>query len=164
MEAIKVMRLSTRGRYGVRAMLDLAINSGKSPASLRDIALRQEVSADYLEQLMRRLRTAGLAVSVRGPHGGFRLTRLAEKITLWEIVSALEDEIAAVHCVDDAVGVEPRRKPCDRKSTCAAHLLWKGLSLHIRGYLEKRTLADLRREALKISNQSVRKQPLPSSD
>ena len=158
------MRLSTRGRYGVRAMLDLAINSGKSPASLRDIALRQEVSADYLEQLLRRLRDAGLAVSVRGPLGGSQLARPAEKITLWEIVSALEGEIAAVHCVDDAMGSDPRRAPCHRKDTCAAHLLWKGLSLQIRDYLEKRTLADLRREASEISWKPVVNQAGDTSD
>jgi len=158
------MRLSTRGRYGVRAMLDLAMNSEKSPASLRDIAQRQEVSADYLEQLLRRLREAGLAVSIRGPHGGFKLARPAEQITLWEIVSALEDEMAAVHCVDVAMGSDPRRALCHRRSTCAARLLWRGLSLQIRDYLEKRTLADLRNEAMEISDNSFSEQTSGASN
>ena len=81
------MRLSTRGRYGLRAMMDIALYGAEGPVNLKEISIRQEISVDYLEQLLRRLRTAGLVRSVRGPHGGFVLSKPSESLHVWEIIS-----------------------------------------------------------------------------
>jgi len=137
------MRLSTRGRYGLRAMLDLALHAGEKSVNLRDVSARQTISSDYLEQLLRKLRKAGLVTSVRGPRGGFRLARKPKDISVWEIVEAVEPEVAPVHCVDAVVGKRAPRKPCARMASCATHRLWAGLAVEIRKYLESRTLHDI---------------------
>ena len=138
------MRLSTRGRYGVRAMLELALSGRQGPVSLAQISKRQQISLDYLEQLLRRLRKAGLVRSVRGPRGGFVLTRPAARITLWEVVAALEDHVAPVYCVDDLMlGRSSKKKRCRRVKECATHLLWAGMARQVRAFLEAHTLQDL---------------------
>ena len=93
------MKLSTRGRYGVRAMLELALNNGKGPVPLRDLALRQEISAKYLEQLLIPLKGAGLVKSVRGARGGYMLALEPARISLYDIVRSLEGPLAPVECV-----------------------------------------------------------------
>ena len=154
------MRLSTRGRYGVRAMLDLALCSRGSPVRLKDMAARQDISIDYLEQLLRKLRKAGLVRSVRGPRGGFHLARSPEEIPVWEIVDALEEEVAPVYCVDKVVGRKSRRKPCQRMSDCATHLLWTGLARQMRAYLEAKTLQDLADDAVRICDKATPGSPV----
>ena len=136
------MQISTRGRYAVRAMLDLALHSGAGPVLRHDIALRQEVSAQYAAHLLRRLRGAGLVTAVKGPGGGYTLARDAASIRLGDIVRAMEGPIAVVYCV------EPRaRQMCHRVDGCAAHLLWKELSGVIEQFLDAVTLQDLCRQA-----------------
>jgi len=137
------MRMSTRGRYGLRAMLDVALHASGRPVSLKEMAERQEISVDYLEQLLRKLRKAGLVRSARGPRGGFSLARPPDHISLWDIVSAVEPEVAPVHCVDGVVGRRTPRKPCPRLRSCATHRVWAGLAREIRAYLQTRTLRDL---------------------
>ena len=130
------MKLSTRGRYGVRATLDLAINYGKGPISLKDIAQRQAVSPKYLEQLLVSLKRAGILKSIRGAYGGYELAKHPSQIILSEVVQTLEGPIAPVECVIDP-------KNCDRVGFCAAHDVWKKMKNAIDSVLESVTLQDL---------------------
>ena len=136
-------------------MLDLALCSRNGPVNLKDMAGRQDISADYLEQLLRKLRKAGLVKSIRGPRGGFLLARPPEEIPIWEIVGALEEQVAPVYCVDEAVGHVSSGKVCERMSGCATHLLWAGLARHMRAYLESKTLRDLANDAVRICSDAT---------
>lgn len=130
------MKLSTRGRYGVRAMLELAMNSGKGPVPLRDLALRQEISAKYLEQLLIPLKGAGLVKSVRGARGGYMLARDPEEISLYDIVRSLEGPLAPVECVQDP-------KYCDRVGGCTVHMVWGEMGDMLVNFLSNLSLADM---------------------
>ncbi|MBI5522643.1 MAG: Rrf2 family transcriptional regulator [Desulfarculus sp.] len=130
------MKLSTRGRYGVRAMLELALNNGKGPVPLRDLALRQEISAKYLEQLLIPLKGAGLVKSVRGARGGYQLALEPAKISLYDIVRSLEGPLAPVECVQDA-------NYCERVGGCTVHLVWGEMGRLLVDYLSSMTLADM---------------------
>jgi Rrf2 family protein len=154
------MRLSTRGRYGLRAMMDIALYGAESPVNLKEISARQEISVDYLEQLLRRLRTAGLVRSVRGPHGGFALAKPAEKVHVWEILAALEPDIAPVFCVDEKFLARTPKKRCPRMSRCATHLLWLGLAEQMRSYLESKSLRDLVEVSARMCNESAPGEPV----
>jgi len=154
------MRLSTRGRYGVRAMLDLALFSRGGPVNLKEIASRQQISSDYLEQLLRKLRQAGLVRSVRGPHGGFLLARPPEAIAVWSIVACLEQDIAPVFCVDAELLGRPVKKRCPRLSGCATHLLWSDLAVRMKTFLEGKTLKDLSDDANRICERALPGRPL----
>ncbi len=133
-----MMRISTRGRYALRAMVDLALHAGEGPASRHGIAVRQAVSADYVAQLFRELRAAGLVEGVKGPGGGYRLTRDAATIRVGDVVRAVEGPIAAVDCT-----IPSDEPSCDRVDRCVAHLLWKGLSEAMAEFLDSVTLKDL---------------------
>jgi len=130
------MKLSTRGRYGVRAMLELALNSGKGPVPLRDLASRQEISAKYLEQLLIPLKGAGLVKSVRGARGGYMLARDPQIISLYDIVRSLEGPLAPVECVQDP-------QYCDRVGGCTVHLVWGEMGNMLVEFLSNMTLAEL---------------------
>ena len=130
------MKLSTKGRYGTRAMLDLVMHQDAGPVNVKEIAERQGISARYLEHLMSRLASSGLVRPVRGRSGGFVLSRRASEITLAEIVEALEGRIAVVECVVDP-GV------CHRASFCATREVWGGVSQSITRYLSEMTLENL---------------------
>jgi len=105
------MRLSTKGRYATRAMLDLALRFDEGPILIRDISKRQEISRQYLEQLFIPLRAAGLVRATRGARGGFTLTRLPSQIKLSEIIQVMEGPASPVECVDDA-------RICSRSDLC----------------------------------------------
>jgi len=130
------MRLSTKVRYAVRAMLDLTLHAGGSAVSSRDVAERQAVSEKYMGQLLAQLRTTGLVRSVRGQGGGYRLARTPEDIRLLDIVLAFEGSMAPVECVDDP-------KTCERASSCAARQFWCELKDAVEKPLRKTTLAAL---------------------
>lgn len=134
------MRISTRGRYALRAMLDLAQHEGNEPVPRQEIAARQEVSADYVTQLFRRLEAAGLVDGIKGPGGGYRLARDAARITVGDVVRVVEGPVALVHCVLPGAGPEP---PCDRIDGCVTHLLWVQLSQALSDMLDSVTLQDL---------------------
>lgn len=137
------MKLSTRGRYGVRAMFDLAMRKGAGPVPLRVIAERQDLSEHYLEQLIAVLRKEGLVKSVRGAYGGYLLAREPGDITIGEIIRALEGPIAPVDCViDDDVD-------CDNTEECVTKVVWERLKEKIDEVLDDITLADLCQEELK---------------
>lgn len=130
------MKISTRGRYGTRALLDLATRWGQGPVQLKEIAQSQEVSLQYLEHLMRPLIAAGLVRSMRGAHGGVWLAKPPEEIKLSEAIGVLVGSIAPVECVDDPT-------VCNRSRYCATRDVWCELGEVISKVLESTTLQDL---------------------
>jgi Rrf2 family cysteine metabolism transcriptional repressor len=133
------MRLSTRGRYGTRAMLDVALHDNQGPVHLKDIAARQQLSKKYLEHLISRLEGAGLLRSTRGPGGGISLAKPPSQIKLSEILETLEGPAALVECVDN-----PER--CPRSSGCATRDVWMEIGQLMGDFLESKTLEDLCRQ------------------
>ncbi|MGZ5050787.1 MAG: Fe-S cluster assembly transcriptional regulator IscR [Methylobacter sp.] len=129
------MRLTTKGRYAVTAMLDLAYHSQMNPVTLTDIAARQTISLSYLEQLFARLRRAGMVKGVRGPGGGYTLCRKADDINIAEIIAAVDEPLDSTKCGGEA--------NCQKEQACLTHTLWMGLSEQIRNYLEGISLATL---------------------
>ncbi len=121
------MRLTTKGRYAVTAMLDLAIHHDQGPVTLADIARRQGISLSYLEQLFARLRKRGLVRSSRGPGGGYRLGRAADDITVGEVIGAVDESVDATRCG----GLEN----CQGDARCLTHDLWQDLSKQIHDFL-----------------------------
>jgi Rrf2 family protein len=130
------MKLSARGRYGTRALLDLALHGGKEPVPLKDIARRQQISLLYLEHLITPLVAAGMIRSTRGARGGVCLARSPEEIKLSEVVGLLEGSIAPVDCVNDP-------KACPRSELCVTRDIWVELKEAMDGVLESKTLQDL---------------------
>ncbi|AMC99338.1 MULTISPECIES: Fe-S cluster assembly transcriptional regulator IscR [Halomonas] len=137
------MRLTTKGRYAVTAMLDLALNSDKGPTCLADISRRQEISLPYLEQLFARLRRAALVKSVRGPGGGYLLALPAEEISVAKVIDAVDESVDATRCQG--------LSDCQQGDTCLTHHLWCDLSEQIHGFLDGITLGQL------VENSDVRR-------
>ena len=132
------MRLSTKGRYAVMAMVDLAKHSCGQPVSLAEIAERQEISLSYLEQLFARLRKGGLVKSMRGPGGGYRLAHSAAETRISDIILAVDEPIRATRCTPGApIGCR------GNQSRCLTHDLWEELGNQIHLYLSSVTLADV---------------------
>lgn len=129
------MRLTTKGRYAVTAMLDLSINSGNGPVNLSDISRRQDISLSYLEQLFAKLRKRQLVSSVRGPGGGYRLGRGDGDIHVAEIIDAVSESLDTTKCRG--------KGDCQLGETCLTHHLWQDLSDQIHTFLSNITLADL---------------------
>ena len=130
------MRVSTRGRYALRLMLDLAMNNTGEPVRLKDVAKRQEISEKYLEQIISILNKAGFVKSVRGLAGGYSLKRKPEEYTVGMILRLTEGSLAPVDCVEDGTD-------CGRADQCVTVLLWKKLNDAINGVVDNITLADL---------------------
>jgi Rrf2 family iron-sulfur cluster assembly transcriptional regulator len=129
------MKLTTKGRYAVTAMLDLALHSNNVPVNLADISARQVISLAYLEQLFSRLRKEGLVESSRGPGGGYMLAREAGAISLSEIIDAVDETVDATRCGG--------QMNCQGEEQCLTHDLWEELSGQIRNFMSGVTLADL---------------------
>lgn len=129
------MRLTTKGRYAVTAMLDLAIHQGKGPIALADIAHRQGISLSYLEQLFAKLRRSALVSSVRGPGGGYNLARPASEIQVAEVITAVDENVDTTRC--GGVG------NCHNDGPCLTHDLWMNLSRRIHDYLNQISLQQL---------------------
>lgn len=135
------MKISTKGRYGLRTLMDVAVHQEKGPVNLNDIAGRQGISAKYLWQIVNLLKTAGFVRGTRGPKGGYVLLRDPADITLLDVIQVLEGPVSLVECVDDP-------DACTRVETCVAHSVWEEVAQAIRGALQKITLAEiLRRHA-----------------
>ena len=130
------MRVSTRGRYALRLMLDLAMNNTGEPVRLKDVAKRQEISEKYLEQIISILNKAGFVKRGRGPAGGCSLKRKPEEYTVGMILRLTEGSLAPVDCVEDGTD-------CGRADQCVTVLLWKKLNDAINGVVDNITLADL---------------------
>ena len=132
------MKLTSKGRYAVMAMADLAKNNAKKPTSLTEISLRQGISIAYLEQLFLKLRKHDLVQSARGPAGGYVLSKPPEDIKLLSIISAVDEKIKTVKCRKES------KKGCNGKSIkCITHNLWDDLEIHINKFFENNTLNDI---------------------
>ena len=130
------MKLSTRGRYGTRAMLDLAMHDTKETALLKDIAKREEIPERYLENIMRTLVSSGLVISVQGRNGGFSLAKKPSDIKLSEIIQAVEGSMSPVFCIDNP-------KSCKRTAVCVTRGIWGKLKKAILDVLDSITLDDM---------------------
>ncbi len=148
------MRLTTKGRYAVTAMLDLALHSTEGPVSLADISRRQEISLSYLEQLFAKLRQNDLVCSVRGPGGGYRLKRPLDEVFVAQIIDAVNESVDATNC--GGAG------NCQQGEVCLTHYLWTDLSQQIHQFLSSISLASLvaQRDVQSVSarqnNRSIR--------
>ena len=132
------MKLSTKGRYAVMAMADLATIKDLKPVSLKEIAVRQNISLSYLEQLFLKLKNNHLVKSVRGPQGGYVLEKKAKDIKLSSIIYAVNEEVKTLNCKKDS------KKGCGGRSVkCITHILWDDLEKHINGFFENKNLNDL---------------------
>ncbi|UXU73857.1 MULTISPECIES: Rrf2 family transcriptional regulator [unclassified Paracoccus (in: a-proteobacteria)] len=137
------MKLSTKGRYAMVALVDLAIAKGDELTSLSEISRRQDISLPYLEQLFVRLRRAGLVESVRGPGGGYRLARTPETIRIAEIFEAVDETVSALH-----VGAGASGGVSGSRAQTLSNRLWESLSAHVYVFLHNHTLADVARNQL----------------
>ena len=140
------MKLTTKGRYAVMAMADLALFQNGKPVSLNDISLRQNISLSYLEQLFAKLKNGKLVKSIRGPSGGYVLDKNPKEIKLSNIIFAVDEKVKTLNCKKEA------KKGCNGKNTkCITHNLWDDLEQHINTFFENKSLNDL----LKQNNRSV---------
>jgi len=146
------MKLSTRGRYATRAMLDLALNYGQEPVVLSAVARRQQISEQYLEQLIGPLKVAGLVRSVRGPNGGFMLAKSPSVISISQIIRAVEGSTALVECVDDP-------QACSRADDCLTRRVWVKATEAVNnvfGSITLQGLIDKKAEEMMLPSGSVR--------
>lgn len=156
------MRLTTKGRYAVTAMLDLALHATKSPVSLADISDRQSISVSYLEQLFAKLRKRGLVLSVRGPGGGYQLAAPPKTVFVAQIIDAVDELVDATRCGGQG--------DCQQGATCLTHELWSDLSTQIHTFLANISLQELldRREvqavAIRQSEAQRQRLTLPESE
>ena len=141
------MKLSSRTRYGMRAILELALEYGKDPLQIKVIAEREDISNKYLEQLIAMLKSAGLVRSIRGPRGGYMLAKPPEEIQLKDIFTTLEGPMVPAECLDHP-------EYCPRCSDCATREIWQELQNAVFGVLESVTLADLVERSLRSKKES----------
>ena len=134
------MKLSTKGRYGLRALIDLALYSENETVSIQSIARRQNISDSYLEQLMRKLRSAGLIVSVRGAQGGYKLARPANEISVGDVLRALEGSLEAVTCGGEDTS-------CQGADLCVTKFVWERINSSIRDTVDSIKLSQLVEES-----------------
>ena len=132
------MKLTSKGRYAVMALADLAKFNSENPVSLRDISLRQGISLDFLEQIFSKLKKYNIVKSVRGTNGGYILSVNPEQIKIANILNAVDEEVKTVQCKKES------KKGCNGKTTkCITHNLWDELEIHINNFFEKKNLKDL---------------------
>lgn len=129
------MKISTKGRYALRVMIDLAVNDKGDYVSLKDISNRQEVSLKYLEQIMAMLNKAGYVKSTRGNNGGYRLAKSPEEYKIGDILRKTEGDLAPIACVNG--------EECGKRENCKTFKFWQGLDNVINEYVDSKTLADL---------------------
>lgn len=132
---VLTMKLTTKGRYAVTAMLDLSLHGQSGPVSLAEISTRQEISLSYLEQLFSRLRRCGLVNSTRGPGGGYSIARDLHLVSVSEIISAVNESVDATQCAG--------KENCHSQGRCLTHDLWEGLSAQIDDFLRSVSLQDM---------------------
>ena len=132
-----IMRVSTRARYGVNAVYELAKNFGQDTVAIKTISERQEIPVQYLEQLIVKLRKAGIVNSMRGAKGGYELARAPKDITAWDVISCLEGEFAPVHCKHH------EEDGCTMENCCAGKIVWERVNASIKREVEHLTFQDL---------------------
>ena len=147
------MNISTRGRYGLRALLEIAGDSGEGPITIRDISRKQKMSVTYLEQILHRLKKAGLIESVRGAKGGYLLAKKENKITVREIIDVLDGPLSFSYCDVPKL----REKSCTGPQTCVSRILWKKVEDNLSNMLSNITLADLKKEARDLKDKNYRR-------
>ncbi|MFP4697669.1 MAG: RrF2 family transcriptional regulator [Eubacteriales bacterium] len=135
------MKLSTKGRYGLRAMVDLALNSKDTNVPINSISERQAISENYLEQLIAKLKKAGLVKSTRGAQGGYSLNKVPEEITIGDILRALEGDLSPVEC-----SLIKEEMECEGEEQCVTKYVWKKISDSINKVVDEITLEDLVKE------------------
>ena len=132
------MKLTSKGRYAVMALADLAKFNSQNPVSLRDISLRQGISLDYLEQIFSKLKKNNIVKSIRGTNGGYILTKNPDQIKLANIFHAVDEKVKQVQCKKES------KKGCNGKSTkCITHYLWDELEIYINDFFDKKNLGDI---------------------
>ncbi len=141
------MKLTTKGRYAVTAMLDLALHGSSGPVSLAEISVRQEISLSYLEQLFSKLRRSGLVTSTRGPGGGYSVARQLSEVAVSEIIVAVNESVDATQCAG--------KENCHSHGRCLTHDLWEGLSAQIEDFLSSVSLQDMI-DRQRVQNVSLR--------
>lgn len=144
------MKLSTKGRFAVRALVDIGINAAEHPVTVKEISERQGISTFYLEQLFSRMRQAGIIRGLRGPNGGYALARDPATITVLDAVEAAEGPVVLADCID----YDEAREDCPRREGCVTSVLWSELSDQLRQLLAQVTLAELleRHNRLQVSS------------
>ena len=140
------MKFSTRGRYGIQAMYDLALNYGDAPQNIKAIADRQGIPEAYLEQLIAALRRAELVTSARGAQGGYRLSRPPEEITVGEVLRTLEGGLSLVDCVQE-------EDTCDKSCSCPSRIVWKKISDGLNAIADGITLEDRIKDYMRANAQ-----------
>lgn len=133
------MKISTKGRYGLRAVIDIAIHGESDPVSLSDIAIRQNLSMSYLEQLIAKLKKANIVTSVRGAKGGYSLAAPQDKISVGDILRALEGDLSPVNCSE----VTENGEPCKESEQCITKVVWRRISESINSAVNNLMLSDL---------------------
>jgi Rrf2 family protein len=156
-----MLRLSTKGQYGVRAMYEIARGYPETPVTIKEISERQDVSVAYLEQILNKLRKAGLIRSIKGPGGGYVLNKSPEKISIASILNELEGPVALTSCLDPEEGGV-------RVDSCVTHLLWKALGEQVEAFLKTITLknlitGDFNKGIKVLSSKGVKGKPLTLS-
>ncbi|HLO26049.1 MAG TPA: Rrf2 family transcriptional regulator [Geobacteraceae bacterium] len=134
------MKLSTKSRYGLRALFDIAYNSGNLPAQIQDISRRQEISPRYLEQIFQALKKSGILKSKRGPQGGYCLSRSPEEITVRDVIMATEGDLALVDCVN---GKRKKKSACVFNGCCVTQTVWDEATTKLNDYFATLTLKSL---------------------
>lgn len=132
------MRITTKGRYGLRAILKLAEQKDRTPISISTIATEEEISPEFLEQIFYRMKKSGIIKSTRGPGGGFSLSKDLQDITLADILDAVGEPVTLSPC-----STEGTKKDCPRVDKCSAYSIWQDVSLHLSKYFESITLKDI---------------------
>tara|TARA_B100000795_G_scaffold124206_1_gene92662 strand:+ start:135 stop:560 length:426 start_codon:yes stop_codon:yes gene_type:complete len=141
------MKLTSKGRYAVMALADLAKFNSMNPVSLRDISLRQGISLDFLEQIFSKLKKNNIVKSIRGTHGGYILTKNPKEIKLANIFNAVDEKIKTVQCKKES------KRGCNGKtSKCITHNLWDELEIHINNFFEQKNLKDLISNSIESRN------------
>ncbi len=141
------MKISTQGRYGLRALVDLAVHQSSGAIPLREISQREDISERYLEQLFAKLRKAEIVSSVRGAHGGYMLNQEPEEITVGDVMRVLEGNLSPVDCTKEKNG------ECEYVNTCVTREVWMEIKEKIKEVVESKTLADLKERALEIKQE-----------
>jgi Rrf2 family protein len=134
------MRLSTKSRYGVRALFDIAYHAEEAPAQIKTISQRQGITPRYLEQIFQKLKRAGIVKSIRGPRGGYYLARKPEEIAVGDVIRAMEETIEPVFCARPPKG---RSRKCRRETKCVAQVIWTEAGQRLGDYLDSVSLAQM---------------------
>ena len=145
------MKISTKGRYALRLMLDLALNNSGKPVRIRDVSERQNISDKYLEQIISVLNKARFVRSIRGPQGGYLLTRRPEEYTVGMILRLTEGTLAPVSCLRED------QEPCEKSDSCCTLPIWKGLADLIDKYFDEMTLADVLQSKQEAEKKAAKK-------